>query len=206
MNRLTLASAVAVLGLTSAAPAQIPVSVASGVGGFGPGTRPRTPSLSAPVGPQGMRPGIGRPRGIVGGVYPPYYGGYGGYSGFGYYYPPYDPSPYAAYPYPDPVYVPVYVPPPDPPVRLSGEFPAQLTLAFPAPAEVWLNGEKVEGDPATERVLTSPVLKPGDKFTFRVRARWKVDGQAYEFNREVPVGPGDRSRVAVFSGTAVDGK
>ncbi|MBY0513903.1 MAG: hypothetical protein K2P78_08330 [Gemmataceae bacterium] len=195
----TPAATAALLALAAAAPAQLPpVSVASGVGNFGPGTRPRTPSLAAPV---------GRPRVFGGGYYAaPYYGyGYAPYYGYGLGYPsPYDPVPYA--PYPEPAVVPVYVPPPDPPIRLSGEGPARLTLTFPAPAEVWLNGEKVEGEAAAERVLTSPQLRPAERFTFRVRARWRADGQTYEFTRELALGPNERSRVGVFAGTPVDGK
>lgn len=218
MIRQLLGSAVGVMAVTAVATAQVPVSVASGVGSFGGGYRPMTPSLSAPIGPGMYRgPGVGigggfGARPLHGGFpHPTFYGG-GGFLSGGYYYGNYY-SPYFVGPGPntqfiDPVYVPVpvRVGPPEPAVVLAGEFPAALTLVFPAAADVWLNGEKVAGDAAAERTLTSPVLRPGEQFTFRVRARWAVNGQSYEATRDVTLGPGARSRLLIVSGTAVTEK
>ena len=84
---------------------------------------------------------------------------------------------------------------------LAREFPATLTLQFPAAADVWLDGKKVEGSAAEERVLTSPTLKPGEDYTFALKARWTADGKTYEATRSVKVGPGDRSRLFDRLGT-----
>jgi uncharacterized protein (TIGR03000 family) len=128
-----------------------------------------------------------------------YYGGYYGYDtpfyGGGYYGPNIDP-----------IYVPVPVVPQDPPVAVSGSLPARLTIEFPAPAEVWVNGQKVEGDPATTWALESPVLGPGESYTYRVRARWQANGQTYEYTKEVTLKTGQRSNLTVYSGTAVSDK
>jgi len=137
-----------------------------------------------------------------------YYGGYGGYGrgyGFGYglgygysngYYPDYG--------YSSPLVIEVGPPPqPEPTVVLVNEFPATLTVQFPAAAEVWLNGTEGKGEAAEERVLTSHVLKPGEQFAFDVKGRWTVGGKTYESARTVTLGSGDRSRLFVVSGTEV---
>jgi uncharacterized protein (TIGR03000 family) len=250
-------AAVSLAALPSLASAQVPVTVASGVGSFGGRQLPATPALSAPVrsgivlygmagGFRHLPPAIGfrhpvprspRQNGIVlyqwppfprsgFGFYPPYafspyfVGGYGGY-GFPYYglssyysggfvtggyFDPY-------YGFADPGYYDyddapprAFRPPPAPrAVALANEFPATLTLEFPAPAKVWLDGRPVPGEDAAERELTSPVLKPGQRYTFKVRARWAIDGKAYEANREVTLGAGDRSKLLVLAGAPVDG-
>lgn len=98
--------------------------------------------------------------------------------------------------------------PPAPPthiVELSGEATATLNLEFPAPATVWLDGKEVAGKPDTARAITTPVLRPGREYTFHVRARWNADGKTYEYNRDVTLGAGSRSKLLVVSGTAVTG-
>ena len=88
-------------------------------------------------------------------------------------------------------------------VVLSNEFPATLALQFPAAADVWLNGKKVSGDAATERVLTSPVLRPDQSYAFNIKARWTSGDKTYETTREVKLGSGDRSRLLIVSGDEV---
>jgi len=58
-------------------------------------------------------------------------------------------------------------------------------------------------DPATEHVLTSPPLQPGERYTFSVTVRWTRDGKTYEATKDVTVGAGDKSRVIIVSGTEV---
>jgi uncharacterized protein (TIGR03000 family) len=89
-----------------------------------------------------------------------------------------------------------------PVVRLAEEFPATLALQFPAAAEVWLDGKKVSGV-KEEQVLTSPVLKPTQTYTFLVKARWRQGGKNYEANRAVTVGPNEHSRLLILSGDEV---
>jgi uncharacterized protein (TIGR03000 family) len=126
--------------------------------------------------------------------------GFGGYLPYGYYdYPDYGYR-YVPGVLDSPPGVPVA--PTDPGVALANEFPAKLTVQFPAAAEVWLNGKKTDGK-GEEQVLTSPVLRPGQTFTFEVKARWQVGGKTYEANRTVTLAPGDKSRLFVVSGTEV---
>ena len=54
-----------------------------------------------------------------------------------------------------------------------------------------------------ERVLTSPVLSPNQKYTFNIKARWTTGGKTYEAKRSVTLGSGDRSRLMVVSGDEV---
>jgi uncharacterized protein (TIGR03000 family) len=98
------------------------------------------------------------------------------------------------------------VAPPAPPERtivLANEFPATLTLQLPVAAEVWLNGTPVGGTASEQHVLTSPVLKPGENFTFDIKARWTTGGKTYEATRSVTLAPGDKSRLFVVSGNEV---
>jgi uncharacterized protein (TIGR03000 family) len=92
---------------------------------------------------------------------------------------------------------------PQPAVVLANQFPATLTLQFPSSAEVWLNGKKLEGAASDERVLTSPVLKTGERYTFDVKARWTTGGKTYETKRNIALGSGDRSRLLIVSGDEV---
>jgi len=212
MTRFLLTASIALL--PSVALAQVPVSVASGVGGFGGTYRPGTPSLTAPVG----RP-IFVPRmhtGMVGGFVPPavsypsfgfvgrgLFGYYGGFYGWGAgLYSYYDPAAFGpAAPAPEYDY--------NPPMRvipLANVFPAVLTVDLPVAAKIWVNGSPAAGEKATEWVLTSSDLRSGQPFTFQVRARWEADGKTYEYTRDVTVAAGDRSRVRVVSGTPVSDK
>jgi len=162
----------------------------------------------APIAPFGVRntgfsagfnrPGQFRPGlPVFGGGFGwfPYYGyGYGGY-GYGYGTTSNTVNVYPTY------YVPVG--PSEPDVQLSGLANATLVLQFPADAEVWLNGKKGEGEPQTEWTLTSPALPTGQEYPFDVKARWRVNGKTYEYDKTVSVAAGHRSRSLVLSGTQV---
>jgi hypothetical protein len=111
--------------------------------------------------------------------------GYGysyGYGGFG----GYDDSDFDS--------APNFIPapsPPEPQILLANEFPATLTVQLPA------------GDNPKEYALISPVLKPGEQYTFAVNVRWMSGGKTYEAKRSVTLGPGDRSRLLIVSGDEV---
>jgi len=214
MSRLLL-SAAAVALLPTTLLAQIPASVASGMGTFGNFRNPpRTPSLAAPIGGPMYRPGgfiapFYYNRGIVGGFgggysYSPFVDQfYGPYTAYANGYLPF----YGGAPGTTIIEEPILVEPtPTRIVELSNEFPATVTLEFPEAARVWLDGKPAEGESGKERVLTSPVLKPGQQYTFKVKAQWDANGKTYEYTRDVTVGPGDRSKVTVFSGTPVNEK
>lgn len=167
---------------------------------FGPGFGMVSPNGFQPnmvVGPQSMffLPVVA-PLGFSTYPYSPFVGF--GYPSIGYI----SPGPYAS---------PQLSVPAAPPLRdernavLVKEFPATLTLQFPAAAEVWLDGKKVEGTAAEERVLNSPVLKPGETYTFAVKGRWTNGGKTYEATRKLTLNSGDRSRLFIVSGEEVKG-
>jgi uncharacterized protein (TIGR03000 family) len=213
MSRILFAVA-GLVGFTAGAQAQplTPLTTASGVGGFGGGVRPNTPTFTAPT------PGMATPQfhfngGITGGFkhhnpgfpFPRCWGSYRGLfylGGYGYGYG-YGSNPTVVVPVPYPVYIGPPEPPPQPPIMLSNEFPATLVLEFPAAAEVWVHGQKGVGEPTTEWTLTSPVLKAGGEYTFEVKARWKVGGKSFEADRSVTVAGGKRTRAIVVAGTEV---
>jgi len=88
-------------------------------------------------------------------------------------------------------------------IALANEFPATLTLQLPASGEVWLNGKRTSESSSEEHVLTSPVLKTGERYVFDLKARWTAGGKTYETTRLVTVGTGDKSRIIIVSGTEV---
>ncbi|HVK16765.1 MAG TPA: TIGR03000 domain-containing protein [Fimbriiglobus sp.] len=89
-----------------------------------------------------------------------------------------------------------------PQVVVNPELPAELSLEFPVDAAVTLNGKAVEGS-GKARTLTSPPLKPGEAYTFDVKANWTADGKKYEWDRTVTLGSGERSKVAIARGFPV---
>jgi uncharacterized protein (TIGR03000 family) len=199
--------------------------------GFGPGAPFVRPSAPTPtmgflpsVAPRGFSyspfspfTGFAGPFGVgVYGAYPFGAGAYGPYpfgAGLTMSYPfgsgLYGAAPYSVYatgaPYPPPLTTSASLQPSEPERNavLANEFPAKLTLQFPAAAEVWLDGKKVDGMSAEEQVLTSRVLKPGEQYTFVVKGRWTSGGKTYETERKVTLGPGDRSRLMILSGDEV---
>ena len=124
----------------------------------------------------------------------PYRTGFGyGYGGYGYAYNGYGYGS-GGYRYNYGGYGPVFVPHwrwVQPQVVLANEFPATLTIQLPA------------GDAPKEYALMSPVLKPGEEYTFAVDVRWMSGGKTYEAKRSVTLGPGARSRLLIVSGEEV---
>ncbi len=197
----------ATLGVGDAA-AQPRGSFGGGFRGPGPGMRP-----GAPRGDFRMIQAYPLPR--TPGFAPGFYPGYGFGGGFGV------PGGYGYGGFLSGGYAPYYVVPPavisdggdggaapvaagpSTALAVSGQLPATLVLQFPAAAKVWVDGTEVAGEPDTDWTLTSKVLRPGETATFRVRGRWEAGGKTYEAVREVPLGPGARSRLIVVSGTEV---
>ena len=166
---------------------------------FPPGN-PVPPPHPAPV--QAARPGLPFPPSFTpfGGYHLPFWGGYGyGYCVFP---DPLFPPPQAVVLLPAPVVVTPLNPDraDEAAARAAATAPASLSLEFPAPAEVWLNGEK---QPADARTLTSPPLRIGDAFTFRVRARWVEASTAYEAEQTSTVRAGERGKLTVYAGKPV---
>lgn len=205
---LALVALTAAAATAGAQPGNLPLAPGVHPGSpIGPGTQflPQSGYRFTPPG-QGMTFGARRLGGFGGFGGPtffptPFYYGYGYGLGYGdiegtYYLPRLGPTIVIAPP-------PAPPRPPEPSVVLANEFPATLVVQFPAAADVWLNGRAVKGEAAEERTLTSPVLRPGESFAFDVKARWASGGKTYETTRTVTLGPGDRSRLIVVSGTQV---
>ena len=101
-------------------------------------------------------------------------------------------------------------PPPQPPrkpeplIVFSEELPASLTMQFPSPADVWLDGKKVTTKPTEVQELTTPSIPIDRTFTFNVKARWSSGGKTYETKRAIAVKPGEQSRLLVVSGEEVE--
>ncbi len=222
MFRSIVASVAALFALPAIAPAQFRTVVPNagfsggalgngltgGIRPLGPAILPAPTPIAPPrfsmVGRGSMGGGILRPVPPIwqqgagfpfSGVWPGY--GYGGWAPF-----------YQAVPVmPMPVIVPSTVPSRLPSVNqsvvLANQFPAVLTMEFPGMAEVWLNGEKVKGDPSTEWTLTSPRLQPGGTYTFEVKAKWTSGGRMFTSERSITVAAGNRSRSLVVTGTEV---
>jgi len=117
------------------------------------------------------------------------YGGYGdgyGYNGYGYGDDGYGYS-YGGY---DPMFYPQgeWF---EPQIVLGNEFPATLTIQLPS------------GDTPKEYSLTSPVLRPDQRYTFAVNVRWVRGGKTYEAKRNVTLGSRDRGRLLIVSGDEV---
>jgi hypothetical protein len=200
MSRIVFAG---VLALAFTAP--ISAQDRRGRPGVGGGARSSAspPSAFPPIAPNppmaGFPPSAGLPRGSMKpGTLPPLRPGhpiFGIWPGYGIW------APYS-YPIEVPVPVPVFVPPgqPELQVELSGEAPATLVLQFPAPAEVWVSGKKLDGGPRTEWSITSPAVPIGTEHPFDVKARWSSNGRTFEYQKTVPVESGSRSRSLVLSG------
>jgi uncharacterized protein (TIGR03000 family) len=103
-----------------------------------------------------------------------------------------------------PVVVPAVSPrSPDMPSIAFAEVPATLKLQFPAAAEVWVDGVKSADPPTASRDLASAPIKLGAEHTFRVKARWTLDGTTYEVERTSTVAAGGSKKLLVVSGTPV---
>ena len=104
-----------------------------------------------------------------------------------------------------PVVVPAAAPtrPNDMPSIVFAEVPATLKLQFPAPADVWLDGVKLDGPASTARELPSVPLKIGAEHIFRIKARWTLDGTTYEVERISTVPAGGTKKLLIVSGTPV---
>lgn len=93
--------------------------------------------------------------------------------------------------------------PNDMPSIAFAEVPATLKLQFPAPADVWLDGVKLNGPTTDIRELTSTPLKFGVEHTFRIKARWTLGATDYEVERSSTVPAGGSKKLLIISGTPV---
>jgi uncharacterized protein (TIGR03000 family) len=73
---------------------------------------------------------------------------------------------------------------------------ALIELRVPRSAELWFQGQEFPGT-GSVRMFVSPVLEPGEKYSYSVRARWSENGKTKEETRKVPVHAGDRVYVQI---------
>lgn len=107
------------------------------------------------------------------------------------------PGPLPSYPYGRPGFNYYTFPrrPPTPPS--SHELPppleqsAHLLIHVPADAEIWLEGAKTQQTGAARRFVT-PLLTPGDRYEYEIRARWQEDGRQVEQVKTVMIRAGHR--------------
>lgn len=83
----------------------------------------------------------------------------------------------------------------------AAEVPAVLKVQFPAPADVWVNGAKLDGPATAERAIPSPPIRLGSEHTFAIKARWTLGGTAYETEKTSTVPAGGSKKLIVVSGT-----
>jgi uncharacterized protein (TIGR03000 family) len=66
---------------------------------------------------------------------------------------------------------------------------AHIIVRAPAGAELWFNGTKVTGE-GEVRKFASPMLTPGQRYSYEVRAQWKQNGQTITKTHELTVKAG----------------
>lgn len=73
------------------------------------------------------------------------------------------------------------------------KLPADITVAVPADAELWFQGQKTTQKGALRQFQT-PALKPGS-FTYEVKASWEDKGKKVQQTRTISVKAGDHLNV-----------
>lgn len=139
-----------------------------------------------------------------GGYYPGYFANYNS---------PYQPGPYpsaaagytAPVPYVRETQAPVYLnrTPASVALPTTGADAGGVTVAVhvPADAEVWFDGDSTKQG-GEWREFASPPLTPGKDYSYDVRARWTVGGQAVEQTRTVVVRANDKVEVSFIPATS----
>ena len=96
-----------------------------------------------------------------------------------------------------PVPVPT-LPPPTPAAEPPApELRARLSLTLPERAKVWMAGKEVDAR-ATPVLLESPVLQPGQSYTFDLKLTWPGESRTEERERSVTVAAGDSKGLSFF--------
>lgn len=216
-RRLLVACLVTAAAVWLAAPT---AAVAQGWYGYGPGTRylgygpPPAAYGGTPWGYQGFLGIIYRPgmyAGLFTGPIPVdgpdgrYHPGY--YRGFrGYYQPPwaYVPGVTGVYNRPEyraiaAGYGPIYSPPmyrgyTDQPELEVEDGRAAIRVRLPADADLWFEGRKTAQTGAARRFVT-PALRPGEDYTYDIRARWTEEGREVTRTHRLQVRAGQQLTV-----------
>jgi uncharacterized protein (TIGR03000 family) len=85
------------------------------------------------------------------------------------------------------------------PPALQGDKVAQIVVAVPADAQVWIEGQPTK-QTGTSRWFVSPALNKGEEYQYRIRARWREDGKDVEQTQRLAVHAGDNVSVSFPTG------
>jgi uncharacterized protein (TIGR03000 family) len=124
-------------------------------------------------------------------------GGFGGYSGYGY-------RPAPAYSRPADTYAPTYSPVAPVVTSRYPSFPAvtsryaptaadrraHINVKVAASATIWFDGART-AQKGTRRYFVSPVLTPGRRYTYEVKARWQEGSRTVTRSRRATFRAGD---------------
>jgi uncharacterized protein (TIGR03000 family) len=88
---------------------------------------------------------------------------------------------------------------PAPSPLMLGDRVAQIVVEVPADAEVWIEDQKTQQG-GTSRAFVSPPLERNQLYEYRVRARWKEQGQTVEQTQRINVLAGERPTVVFPNG------
>jgi uncharacterized protein (TIGR03000 family) len=136
--------------------------------------------------------GRGYGGGCYGGGYGGCYGGYGGCYGGGYYYGP---------PKKMPDKDGEKLKPPKDDDKVVAPAPAIIIVTLPADAKLTIDGY-VSKQTSSERRLVTPVLRPGQEFTYTLVAETMQDGQPISQQQRITVRAGEQTPVNfTLSGT-----
>jgi uncharacterized protein (TIGR03000 family) len=82
---------------------------------------------------------------------------------------------------------------------------ALLSVQAPAGATVWVQGTETKQKGA-ERTFISPALKPGQDYSYTVKAQWKVNDKTVEQTQNVSVRAGERAGLLFLPGDVAKAK
>lgn len=87
-------------------------------------------------------------------------------------------------------------------VPISNMQPAELKVRLPVAGQLWVNGIPHDQSQSLFQVKSDPIRR-GTQTRFEIRARWVVDGKAFEAVRSVDVRSGDTTKLTIVSGDPV---
>jgi uncharacterized protein (TIGR03000 family) len=83
--------------------------------------------------------------------------------------------------------------------------PARISLRVPDNAEVWFDGEKTTST-GRDRQFRSPPLTSGERYSYKIRARWVENGREVTQTQQVAVSAGANVNVSFPVQHASDGR
>jgi uncharacterized protein (TIGR03000 family) len=90
-----------------------------------------------------------------------------------------------------------------PPGSSTREMPVFIDVLIPPRAEITFEDEKTK-QTGSRRLFISPPVKPGQNYTYHIKAKWMENGREVTRTRTVPVHAGERVTVDLTSTSADD--